>query len=445
MSDDSVIKNTEGSVNIVGLAISETVKSFLQDEFVDVDLKFIESNDELMDLWDQISAEKFDLVLCGSDLGVSFPQEVGQLFSMELPETPLYFVGDKTSSMRVDELIKNGFHDVFLYPLDKDILREKFSKNVGRGLKAGTMVPVEPIHLSPDKELPYDLHVFLPLNNKYIKYGVAGQPLGEERLERLLKSEVHHVFIRSWDYDKYYKETKENVQELLETSQNPKASKEVVKKTIRKLVISLFDVPDEEKYDPILTIEECQDVVFEFVSKNCVGQIFPAFKSSLGSMDSYYDKAREVATLAALLAISMEYDKPNEIMIAAFMQDVSLWNHEDYHIGSSGEVSEEYKKHPQKSLELVKKKISGLSKESEKIILQHHERADGTGFPNKLKGKELCVGAQVLHFINQLYDLTATKEGKRRYKFEEALSLLRGSGLMTDDIEAKVFDALYSK
>lgn len=40
------------------------------------------------------------------------------------------------------------------------------------------------------------------------------------------------------------------------------------------------------------------------------------------------------------------------------------------------------------------------------MILQHHERIDGTGYPKKLKGNEICEGAKILAVADTVYAMT---------------------------------------
>ncbi len=47
-----------------------------------------------------------------------------------------------------------------------------------------------------------------------------------------------------------------------------------------------------------------------------------------------------------------------------------------------------------------------------KIILQHHERLDGSGFPNKLKGKEIMPGAAIIAVVDMFHNLVFKRPKK---------------------------------
>ena len=49
------------------------------------------------------------------------------------------------------------------------------------------------------------------------------------------------------------------------------------------------------------------------------------------------------------------------------------------------------------------------------IILQHHERPDGSGYPNKIKDKDICEGAKLLAVIDAFHSMT-TSSSLRKHK-----------------------------
>ncbi len=59
------------------------------------------------------------------------------------------------------------------------------------------------------------------------------------------------------------------------------------------------------------------------------------------------------------------------------------------------------------------------------ILLAHHERYDGKGYPKGLKGKEIPLWSQIIHFANLYDDLTSTRTGQKAYSHEKALEKMR--------------------
>jgi GAF domain-containing protein len=84
-----------------------------------------------------------------------------------------------------------------------------------------------------------------------------------------------------------------------------------------------------------------------------------------------------------------------------------------------------------------------FSEDVKKAIIHHHERFDGTGYPNGLKGEEIPFVARVLSVVDAFCAMTR-KNGRHRktYSKEEAFREIRqGSGTVYDP---RVVDALQS-
>jgi len=96
------------------------------------------------------------------------------------------------------------------------------------------------------------------------------------------------------------------------------------------------------------------------------------------------------------------------------------------------EEYEEMKEHPMLGYQIVKP-IKFLSEEA-LIILHHHEWFNGGGYPHKLKGKEIPIGARIVSLLDA-YDTMRTAGGryKRTLNCEEAVrEMIKYSGSQFD-------------
>ena len=68
-----------------------------------------------------------------------------------------------------------------------------------------------------------------------------------------------------------------------------------------------------------------------------------------------------------------------------------------------------------------------------KVILEHHERMDGSGYPNGLKGEEISMEARIIA-VSDVVEATASRRPYRASKgIEVALDAVRdGSGIIYD-------------
>lgn len=95
-------------------------------------------------------------------------------------------------------------------------------------------------------------------------------------------------------------------------------------------------------------------------------------------------------------------------------------------------TEEEYemvKMHPIKSAEIIEKALTGIEDEellttAKNIAKYHHERMDGTGYPEQLKGKDIPLEARIMA-IADVYDALVSKRCyKESMAFDEAFKLI---------------------
>ena len=58
------------------------------------------------------------------------------------------------------------------------------------------------------------------------------------------------------------------------------------------------------------------------------------------------------------------------------------------------------------------------------VILYHHENADGSGYPNNLKGEEIPLGARILRVCDAFGALIANRPYRSAFDIETAISIM---------------------
>ena len=99
---------------------------------------------------------------------------------------------------------------------------------------------------------------------------------------------------------------------------------------------------------------------------------------------------------------------------------------------------EEIRKHPADGAEIVRK-IQGFEEIAE-IVLQHHEKYDGTGYPNRVKGEDTHYLARALTLADSFDAMTAKRPYQKVRTFEEAIAEIRRcEGTQFDPTIAELF------
>ena len=96
------------------------------------------------------------------------------------------------------------------------------------------------------------------------------------------------------------------------------------------------------------------------------------------------------------------------------------------------------KKHPVLGYNLLKK-INFLE-HSAQLVLTHHERYDGNGYPNNLPGNDIPIGARIFSVVDALDAMTSERSYNKAITFEQALSRIEeASGTQFDPEVIKYF------
>lgn len=91
----------------------------------------------------------------------------------------------------------------------------------------------------------------------------------------------------------------------------------------------------------------------------------------------------------------------------------------------SVEEREEVKTHAEKSRKILEQiNFEGLYAEVPEIVGAHHERVDGTGYPNGLRGEEIPLGARIIAVADVFEAVTAKRLYREPMSVDAALELL---------------------
>ncbi|MFA5335939.1 MAG: HD domain-containing phosphohydrolase [Candidatus Omnitrophota bacterium] len=93
--------------------------------------------------------------------------------------------------------------------------------------------------------------------------------------------------------------------------------------------------------------------------------------------------------------------------------------------GLTPEEREIVKKHAQIGAEVFEGSNLNLLKIATMISLTHHERWDGTGYPQGLQGKDIPLFGRIVALADVFDALTSKRPYKRAYGFDEAISIIK--------------------
>lgn len=144
---------------------------------------------------------------------------------------------------------------------------------------------------------------------------------------------------------------------------------------------------------------------------------------------------RRVKHLSRAMAIHLgwEHAKVNLLAVAAPMHDVGKIGVPDAVLHKNGPLSPDewqiMKQHPAFGASLLRGSGSRLLEMAQDIALCHHERWDGSGYPNGLKGEAIPLSARIVSVVDVYDALRIQRAYKPAYNHAQAFSIItKGDG-----------------
>ena len=156
---------------------------------------------------------------------------------------------------------------------------------------------------------------------------------------------------------------------------------------------------------------------------------------------------RRVQTYAARMAkaVGLSTSEIQCVKTAALLHDIGKLAVPEHILSKPGPLTqEEFQKiriHPEVGAEIIA--AVPFPYPVAPIILSHHERWDGKGYPQGLKGEQIPIGARILTIVDYFDAITTERPYHKALPQESAVGLLRHeSGLALDPTLVRVFTEL---
>lgn len=170
--------------------------------------------------------------------------------------------------------------------------------------------------------------------------------------------------------------------------------------------------------------EEVDDKHFDLIAS------IKTLISVINAKDRYtYAHTERVVMLCELVAKELNFSEQDSktLKYGAYLHDIGKIHISEEILNKKMPLSEEewniLKQHPQNGVNIIKP-IESLSNVIP-LILHHHERYDGLGYPSQLKGEEIPYLARVLTVVDSFDAMTSDRPYRRGKSFDEAIEEIK--------------------
>lgn len=188
--------------------------------------------------------------------------------------------------------------------------------------------------------------------------------------------------------------------------------------TVYRMINTLEDIGAISRKSIHKTMEECESCSNEIDYHEIIECIVCALEAkdpyTAGHSQRVSDMALEICRL-----MKLGREEKERIHIAAHLHDIGKIGVPDAVLNKKEKLSEEdwkiIKKHPSIGADILSK--SEHLCDLKNIVLYHHERYDGKGYPCGLKGEKIPLGSRIIAICDSIDAITSNRSYRKAHSF----------------------------
>ncbi len=280
-----------------------------------------------------------------------------------------------------------------------------------------------------DEVSPFDFYLqSREDDHNYVLYSKNGSRFTEDLKQELLLNGVKTIYVTDSDYDAYQEYIENNLSAIIHDEDiGPQEKSKIVYSSSKYLMKKLFEDP---RIDNIVRTKKTVDHLVDIVlsDSKTTQQLIRITEFDYSTYTHSINVGIISLAFAKDLLNNISEDEFHDLGTGFFLHDIGkaaipleIINKSDPLSSSDWMVM---KTHPQKGYEILKE--SGfLNMEAASIVLQHHERIDGSGYPKGLKGGEISFFGKICSIVDSFDALTTNRCYQKAHSSFDALNIIK--------------------
>ena len=349
-----------------------------------------------------------------------------QTIKMAFPHVPVMVLYSPQDEIKTQFLVKNGasfalqrpFDDEFVMDAILQLIELEFTKNI----PVAALEAIRIRDLVIDTEIEFDLFTHLPSNKKTIRLRSKGSTVDQDLIDKAVKGKGQQLYVLKSELPAFFRYVTTNLKKKgFEDTVSMTEKASLLKKKVQRFIGILLDadLKDFDQGKDILALaEEIIEDLGVLEMTNDKNLLYEKIIQLTERPRTNYNTMINVAVYATIFAkvLSFGDEDLHDIAMAGVMHNVglsqlSVETARKLPSEMKPEELETYKIYPTKSLNMVKAKRVPLEEDLCKVIEQHMENMDGTGFPKKLRQASIKPLAKILRIAKEFNALTSLTQG----------------------------------
>jgi len=264
--------------------------------------------------------------------------------------------------------------------------------------------------------------------DKMVLYHSGGDKFTREVRDNLLNNKVNIVYIKREDQEEYIDYLEKNLSGILADKKLECEKKaEIAHLSVSSIAKEFFKHPRAQTVQRYKhTIHSMMDFVMkeEGAIRNLILLTSYDFTTYVHSVNV---GVFSIGLAKSLLAGDPSHDM-KELASGFFLHDIGKCRIPLKILHKRGTLTKDewevMRRHPELGYELLEE-LNVLTKEAKIIVMQHHERQNGRGYPKGLKGDKIHIYSKICSIADVFEALTSRRPYKQRLSAFEALKIMR--------------------
>ena len=344
--------------------------------------------------------ESYGVILSSREPSAEFLYQKLIKMSPALPILLLYWENEK------EEVHKKYKSHALVQLISMSLVWEDFIQQISKAVKIHErslhehqFFKVNPILLKPNEHNPFDIYI-KQSNHKYDLVFPRNKPLSQKDIQQLLSGSTQfNVYLKTRDFYQLLKMTNRTLSKVTPSQRINPSQKEP-----HLLVLHIVEQLNNECFSKLGLIEESLNLTnwsVDYITKllNTKMDLFETGLHKMLHLDYLSEHSVYNSVLSSYVCKQSPWNNEKNILslaTASIFHDLVLESSFLARVQTTKDLQryqlnekekEQVLDHPILAASILKK-LEGVPKSTEEIILNHHELYDGSGFPRGIKGKE---------------------------------------------------------